>query len=119
AGDGAERILDGRDGGCVAGKVGKVGLEIEGAGAEGGKLGAHGVGCRVALGDARYGDVEAFGRKRPGDAEADAAAAAGDDGDGACWGRHAARSLDWMWSATRSAWAATESAGFTAADVGR
>ena len=66
----------------MAGDIGKIGLEVERVRAVRRKVGAHGVGRRIRLADTRYGNVEPRGGKRLGDAEADAAAAAGDDGDG-------------------------------------
>ena len=118
-GSGGYTPPDSGDGGGVAREVGKVRREVDRACAECGDVGAHDFGRGVAFVYAGYGDIEPIGCKGLGNAEADAAAAAGDDGDGTCWCRHAARSLDLMWSATRSACAATDSAGFTAAEVGR
>ncbi len=64
-------------------------------------------------------NIEAVARQRPGHAESDAAPAAGDNSHGTRRCRHALSSFATIWSATRSACAATVSAGLTAADVGR
>ncbi|MCY1305041.1 hypothetical protein D9M70_548210 [compost metagenome] len=82
AADRAELGANALNGGAMPADIGKIGLDVDGPAAVARKFGKRLVRGSVWSAETGDGDVETVARKRAGNAEPDAAAAAGDDGDG-------------------------------------